>query len=81
MLKLSNEHQGTASGEGFLHRYIQLISRCQVTQCHWLGTMDSLSLSTKHKLQRKLKPNVTQISQPMTDEGVANSPLMIGFHN
>ena len=39
------------------------------------------SLSTKRKLQRKLKPNVTQISQPMTVGGVANSPLFIGFQN
>ncbi len=39
------------------------------------------SLSTKRDLQRKLKPNVTQISQPMTDGGVANSPLFIGFQN
>ncbi len=41
--------------------------------------MDSLSI--KRKLQRKLKPNVTQISQPMTDGGVANFALLIGFHN
>ena len=34
-------------------------------------TLDSFS--TKHNLQRKLKPNVTEINQPMTDEGVANS--------
>ena len=38
------------------------------------------SLSTKCNLQRKLKPNATQISQPMTDGVVANSPLLIGFH-
>ncbi len=39
------------------------------------------SLSTKRNLQRKLNPNVTQISQPMTVGGVANSPLFIGFQN
>ena len=39
------------------------------------------SFSTKHNLQRKLNPNVTQIYQPMTDQGVANSALLIGFHN
>ena len=39
------------------------------------------SLSTKRYLQRKLKPNVTSKSEPMTDRGVANSPLLIGFHN
>ena len=38
-------------------------------------------LSTKCNLQRKLKPNVTWMDQPMTDRGVANSPLLIGFHN
>ena len=42
-------------------------------------TLDSLS--TKRKLQRKLKPNVTEILWPMTDEGVANSAHLIGFHN
>ena len=42
-----------------------------------LLTLDSLSI--KCKLQHKL--NVTQISQPMTDGGVASSALLIGFHN
>ncbi len=39
------------------------------------------SLNTKRNLQRKLNPDITQISQPMTDGGVVNSPLLIGFHN
>ncbi len=39
------------------------------------------SFNTKRNLQRKLKPNMTQINQPMTDGGVANSALLIGFHN
>ncbi len=39
------------------------------------------SLSTKRYLQRKLNPNETKISQPMAEESVANSPLLIGFYN
>ena len=39
------------------------------------------SLSTKRKLQHKLKQNVTQISQPMTDGGVGNSVHWISVHN
>ena len=45
-----------------------LCTQTSSSQCNALD-----SLSTKRKLQRKLKPNVTQISQPMTDGGVANS--------
>ena len=37
------------------------------------------SLSTKRYLQRKLKPYVNYINQPMTDGGVTSSPLLIGF--
>ena len=39
------------------------------------------SLSTKRKLQRKLKRNVTWISHPMTDGGVEISTPWIGFNN
>ena len=41
------------------------------------------SFSTKRYLQRKLKPNQTKKFEPMTGRGrgVANSPLLIGFHN
>ncbi len=44
---------------------------------HHVKAIDSFS--TKRYLQRKLKPNVT--SEPMTDGGMANSLLLIGFHN
>ena len=48
--------------------------------CKWRDTIDSFS--TKRNLQvYNLKPNVTQINQPMTDGGVANSALLTGFHN
>ena len=33
------------------------------------------SFSTKRYLQRKLKPHLTEKSEPITDEDVANSPL------
>ncbi len=39
------------------------------------------SSNTKRKLQRKLKQNVTQIYQTMTDVGVANSAHWIGVYN
>ena len=68
------------------HFFIFLSSKTNLPPVHIRGRVEvSLqamdSLSTKCKLQRKLKPNVTQISQPMTDGGVANSTLLIGFHN
>ncbi len=52
---------------------------CFLEHCVLSDILDSLS--TKRNLQRKFNPNVTQISQPMTDGGVANSPLFIGFQN
>ncbi len=51
----------------------------QVIKSYHHVTIDSLS--TKRKLQRKLKQNVTWIPQPMTDGGVANSAHWIGVHN
>ncbi len=56
---------------------MQKIKTCLIFWTLMLGVNGSLSTN----LQCKLNPNVTQIYQPMTDQGVANSALLIGFHN
>ncbi len=46
-----------------------------------MGGSHNGQFKPKRKLQRELKWNVTQISQPMTEGGVANSVHWIGVHN
>ena len=58
------------------------VSYVQFRRETWAGKRNTIdSLNTKDNLQRKLKPNLNLTKQPMTDRGVANSLLLIGFHN